>query len=252
MNDSLLNQDPTKVDPNKDYLAELVGEGKKFKDVQDLARGKWEADLHIKNVESVQDDLRTDFLRLKQDYESRAKLEELVDQLASREQLPPRENTQSERTGTPVIDPNMIEGLVSKKVQEIESYKKQIENQNLVGAKLHERFGDNYQNVVKQQIAELDLSVEDFDLLAKNNPKLLFRTLGIDQPARTEPFNSPPRSSQRTDSFSPSGNKRTWSYYQKMRKENPELYYSAKTTNQKLEDYKALGEAFEDGDFHSV
>jgi hypothetical protein len=43
---------------------------------------------------------------------------------------------------------------------------------------------------------------------------------------------------------------RTWAFYEKLRKENPDLYRTAKTHEQMVKDAVALGTAFEDGDFH--
>ena len=41
----------TTIDPEKDYTAELVGEGKKFKDNKELARSKVESDLFISHLQ---------------------------------------------------------------------------------------------------------------------------------------------------------------------------------------------------------
>ena len=87
MNETLLSGDQTpQIDPNKDYLAELVGEGKKFKTDKDLARGKYEADLYVKTLERQLDELRNDHLKLREDYTARAKLEELLGQLEAKSQ----------------------------------------------------------------------------------------------------------------------------------------------------------------------
>ena len=42
---------------------------------------------------------------------------------------------------------------------------------------------------------------------------------------------------------------RTWSYYEKMRKEKPKEYWRSGTQAQMLKDYQALGTSFEDGSF---
>jgi hypothetical protein len=42
---------------------------------------------------------------------------------------------------------------------------------------------------------------------------------------------------------------RTWSYYEKLRKENPNLYRTAKTHEQMVQDAMALGDEFKDGDY---
>jgi hypothetical protein len=93
----------------------------------------------------------------------------------------------------------------------------------------------------------LEITEEDLNEMARNRPKFLLKTLGLDQPAPKEPFQTPIRSTQK---FVPAGaEKRTWSYYQKLKKENPKLYNDPKTNVQMQKDYIELGDEFEDGDF---
>lgn len=239
------------VDPNKDYLADLVGEGKKFKTDKELARGKYESDLYIKTLEKKQDELRADYLKLREDYTARAKLEDLVDQLASKPvQQPLSEPPIAEVKDKPGYDPKEIESLVSNKIQEYELTKKQTDNFNTVRSRLREQFGDKYQDVLKQQIQDLGLSEEDVNALARKSPTAFFKTIGIDKPEQQQTFQTPPASSVRSDSFAPKGaSKRTWNYYQEMKKNNPKQYYDPKTNVQMHNDYIALGKEFEDGDF---
>lgn len=118
-----------------------------------------------------------------------------------------------------------------------------------VQAKLRERFGNKYTEVLEEQRKLLDLTTEDVNNLAKRSPAAFLRAMGLDQ--KQEAFQSPPRSVQRTDNFSPSTNKRTWSYYQNLKKQNPKLYYDPKIIAQMHKDRNELGEAFEDGDFNA-
>jgi hypothetical protein len=255
MADNLLDQtndnQPEQIDPNKDYLTELVGEGKKFKSPQELARGKYEADQYVRTLERQKDELRSDYLKLKDEQAARAKLEDLIDQWSNKQQSS-SDNTQAneQQTTKPVIDSKEIESLVSSKIQEHELTKKQQENFAQVRTKLKERFGSNYQEVLKQQIDNLGLNEDFINDLARRYPAVLYKTLGLDQEQR-ESFQSPPRSNQRSDNFAPSTTKRTWSYYQKIKKENPKLYYDPKTTVQMHNDAIALGKEFEDGDFNA-
>jgi len=147
----------------------------------------------------------------------------------------------------PEYDPKQIESLVSQKLVEHETVKKQTENFNLVRNKLTERFGENYQPSLTKQMQDLGLTKEFVDELARNHPKVLFKTLGLDQEPQREPFQAPTRTQQ---AFAPTGEKkRTWSFYQQMRRENPKLYHDPKTVVQMHNDAIRLGEDFEDGDY---
>lgn len=246
-------EDIPQIDPNKDYVAELVGPDKKFKTIQDLARGKYESDILIPIQNRRMDDMRTDYLRERELNMSRAKLEEIVDQL-SKKQLASNENTQVNEAPTekPQINPKDIEDIISRKLKESDLSKRQEENYNIVRNKLKERFGNNYANVLKTQVEDLRLSDEDVNALARKSPDAFFRLMGLDLKEQKDSYQAPPKSSQRSDSFAPKVEKRTWSYYQNMRKNDPTLYYNPKTNDQMVKDAKTLGKEFEDGDYNTI
>ena len=118
---------------------------------------------------------------------------------------------------------------------------------------LKEGLGDNYVNVIRSRIDDLDLSEEDVNALAKRSPKTLARVLGIELEQKSNTpnmFQSPPVSQRRSDTFKPAVQKRTWSYYQEQKKTNPRIFLDPKIAIQMHDDHIALGSAFEDGDFH--
>lgn len=238
------DQNTPTIDDNKDYLSELVGEGKKFKDAADLAKGKAMADAFIEQLKAEQAELRKDYLALREDYQARPALQELLDQL---------KDTQTQQTSNepPLVNdaqtpasmkPEEIESLVSKKLSEIELTRKQEENLKSVEAKLKERFGDNYQSLLKNQSSILGLSEDFVTDLAKNHPTVFMKTFGLDQAPITTSFQAPPRSTQ---TFAPTGApKRDWAYYEKLRKDKPSDYWNPKTQLQMLNDKTTLGDAF--------
>jgi hypothetical protein len=253
MNTLLDGGDKPQIDPAKNYVEELVGEGKKFKTVEDLARGKATSDDYIKTLETTLDEMRKDFLREREDNIAKTKLQELIDQMEMRQTNSSNAETQAkELEQQKPFDMREIDSLVSNKLEQMKLSEKQEANFNTVRDKLKERYGDSYGSVIKQQIADLDISEEQLNQMARSNPKVLFRTLGLDQPAQRESFNAPPRSDVRSDTFSPNVQKRTWSYWQKMREEKPDLYFDPKSTVQRMKDYEELGPAFEDGNFKTL
>lgn len=246
MTDSLLDGDDhvDEIDPNKNYFAELVGEGRKFKTQEDLARGKFESDRMIAFKNKEFDDLRTSYLELLEQNKAGPKLQELLDrlndqQLTSRETPPSNEDTKS-----PAMDYKEIESLVSRKIQETEMSRKQEANFNVVKNKLIERFGNNYKNSVKQHMDELGLSDDDVNALARKSPTAFFKTMGLED-KETESFQAPPRNERRSDNFVPKGSeKRNWAYYEKLRKAEPKVYLDSKTQTQMYKDALEFGDAF--------
>src|SRR4029450_8159059 len=81
MTDLFSDESDINVDPNKNYLEELVGEGKKFKTPEDLARGKAESDSFIERLQKELHGLRNEL-------KSRLQLEEVVDRISSASKSP--------------------------------------------------------------------------------------------------------------------------------------------------------------------
>lgn len=261
MNDLFNKPNVPVFDENKDYWKEYVGEGGKFYDPdetvakQKIAKGKAHADFTIKMYEERADlqrqeyeTLKGDYLNLKKDYESRAKIEELLDRVnGNREDN--HVNNPNDRVELPIIDESKIEDLFSRKITQYEAEKKEQANFDYTLSELKKRYGENYQSALERHSAELDLSTEDVNFMARTKPKALLQMLPKPQ---AETFDSPIPSNRRSDNFSPSTTKRTWSYWQKIRKEDPQFYASPKATVQRLEDAKNLGEEFKDGNFHQI
>jgi hypothetical protein len=243
------------IDPNKDYLQDFVGEGKKYQSVEEaakaLAKKAVHADALIDNLTKKQDELRSDYLRVNEELKVRAKLEDLLNHVESKRQQPPSDEPKA--TGDAHLDLTKVEELFTRKFQETENQKRERENYSLVESKLKERFGNNFAEHLKEQIADLGMSPDEVNFMAKKNPKVLIKALGLEQKQTQENlFPSSPRSTQRPEGFkATTGNeKRTWSYYQNMKKTDPKSYFSPKTNVQMVNDQLALGEAFNDGDFY--
>lgn len=251
MTETLLQSDQAPTPPQS-YLTELVGDGKKFKDPEALAKGKYEADTYVKHLERQLDEMRTDYTKLRDDYNARAKLEEIIDQhMVPRQPQQPPAPTQQQQVPQPSIDSAKIESLVSSKIQEHELTKKQQENFNVVKSKLEEKWGSNYAATLREQVSNLGLTEDFVNNLAKTHPQVLLKTLGVDQPVQQQTFQAPPKSEQRRDNFAPTNQKRSWSYYQNLKKSDPKTYWNPQTQVQMHHDSVALGEAFKDGDFNA-
>lgn len=250
---NLLNEptgeDNTAVDENVNYLEQLVGDNKKFKDVNDLAKGKARSDEYIRLLESRLDALRDDYLKVREENVAGPKLQELLDRLEAKEQeLASRSNTQipNEVNQQPTLDLTKIDSLVSDRLEKFQQTQKQAENYRQVESKLSERFGNNYKSVLKDQAKQLGLSDDEVNSMARNNPKLFFKTFDVET-RQGETFQAPPRSVQRSDNFAPQSQKRTWSYYENLRKQNPVAWVSdPKIRIQMDKDAQTLGEAFYD------
>ena len=239
--DNLLNVEPdlVSIDETKDWHAELVGEGKKYADEKALALSRVHADRHIAFVESENAEMRNEILRLKQEANAGAKLQELLDKLDSQQQLTSREQTpHSNEDIKPALKLDEVESLVSSKIQQHEQQRREQDNYNQVKAKLTERFGNNFKTVLKDKSDALGLSDEEVNTMARKNPNLFIKTFDLN--AQSETFQTPPRTS---GIFSPKlPQKRNWNYYQDLKKKTGA--WDKATRLQMEKDAQALGEAF--------
>lgn len=235
-------------DPSKNYLEELVGEGKKFRSNEDLARGKWEADATVDILKKKLDQMREDYQRVDNEYKASASLREHIDQLMSRPHASNENTPVNDEQQKPAFDPNQVKELISESIHQHELTKKQEENFGSVEKKLRETYGPNYKDHLKTAVEDLGLEASFVNDLARNQPRVLLRTLGIEGQGNRENFQAPPQSL--THGFAPKGKeKRTWAWYQKMKKDNPTLYNSKQTNAQMIKDALELGDEFEDGNF---
>ncbi|HYT43315.1 MAG TPA: hypothetical protein VEP90_13340 [Methylomirabilota bacterium] len=241
-------------DETKNYFEDLVGEGRKFKDEKELAKSKVLGDLYIKDIVRQKDELANSYIELKAQYDAQAKLVDLVDRIGDQK----RTNNDDTLNVIKNVPDNSIDlDSLDKRFEQLLSKREkvQIENENLKKSQkmLKEGLGDNYVNVIRSRIDDLDLSEEDVNALAKRSPKTLARVLGIELEQKSNTpnmFQSPPVSQRRSDTFKPAVQKRTWSYYQEQKKTNPRIFLDPKIAIQMHDDHIALGSAFEDGDFH--
>jgi hypothetical protein len=252
--EDLFQQDPNSlpaIDPNKNYLNEYVGEGKKFKTVEDLAKSKFHADTYIPLLERRLDQYEADRAAMKKEIDTRQSIEEIVNNLIKKQTtttqpLTPESKVESV-VNAPTLDPTKIDELVSTKINEWDVQKRQTANVAEVKAKLKERFGERFQDVLKDKADELGVSPSFLNNLAKDHPSVLYKTLGLDQ--KVQAINNNPLTT--TTRFAPTGEKkRTWSYYQEMKKNQPDIYNNPRTALQMQRDAIELGDAFQDGDYH--
>ncbi len=242
MADSLIDHN-TPADPTSER-AELLNKWKD-KSKEEILAAKVESDLFIKTQNARFDDIRSDYLKLREESQAKASLEELIarqEKLLTNPEIIP--DTHRDDVNQPSLKPEDIDSLLEQKLSAREQLRKETDNLNIVKAKLKEQFGDNVSTVLKQRMDTLGLDQAFTDELAKKHPSVFMKTFGLDQQVRQDGFNPPPRSIQRQDSFAPKIQRRDWNYYQELKKSNPRLYLDPKISVQMHQDALEQGDAF--------
>jgi len=247
--DSLLSEDNIEKNTPSNFLESLVGDNKKFKSPEELAKGKWEADKYIEFKNKEFDELKSDYLQLRKELDSRASVEDLIDRMSKSQQTQDGIPNPNANTEKPSIDSAQIESLVDSKLAQRETQRQYEQNFKMVRDKLQEVYGNNWQTPLKEHMDRLNLDPQFVDTMARQHPTAFIRTFGLDNPRSNESFQAPPSSEQNTG-FGKDRTKRSWAYYQEIKKADPKKYYDSQTQLQLMRDAEALGDDFKDGDFH--
>lgn len=238
-------------DDTKNWYEELVGEGKKFRSNEDLAKGKAESDRYVKTLEQQKDEIRNMYLSLKEQVDGRAKLEDLIDRIEKGKTSNSDDSTTPEdREKTPTFDMSQIKSMIAQELQETDVKKREAENYAKVQKTLKDKFGSRVNEVLKEKMDTL--MIDDAYMLstAKRSPQAFYSLMGINEEAvPNSMFQAPPRTTVRPVTFSQqTDGARPLSYYQKMQETNPRAYLDPKIQVQMDKDSQALGTAFFDVD----
>lgn len=245
--DQLFNDDNSTapaVDPAKNYLEELVGEGKKFKTEADLARGKMEADLFIQRLQKENEGMRTELA-------ARTTLENLIDKIGTNKNtfVEPKANPtlggDEKENSEAKFTPETVDKLLADKLSEYDKRREQERNLQVVTKSLVETFGPNYSSHLESVASELNLSKPFLTELAKTQPSAFMKLVGVSTKRVSNEVSSHHiQPSVAGNAGTASGGVKDFSYYEKIRTSNPNLYWSREVQNEMHKEATRQGESF--------
>ena len=140
------------------------------------------------------------------------------------------------------MKPEDLERLLEQKLSQHEQQRTALQNLAKVKAKLAEVYGPNHAQHLRRQAAELEVSEQFLQNMAQANPKALFKLLGIGEVETGESlFETPPKNQLNTTTGLPKGQVRGDSYYEEIRKNRPNEYWTPKIQNEIFERIKEMG-----------
>ncbi len=223
-------------DDDKNYLEELVGENKKFKTVNDLAKGKAHADAAIDVLKKKLDELNAEL-------KTRTSLDSFLTELRKPADRVPEAPVITPDTPQPNIDAQTLEAKIEELLARKEASRQAESNQSKVTRVLSEHFGDQAKLAVNKRANEVGMSVSELQALALKSPAAFFTLMGVSETAPTRPNAVIPQSQVNTLNQKTSTGVRGRSYYEKMKAQNPKQYFSQEVTVQMMKDKAALGHA---------
>jgi hypothetical protein len=230
------NHDLVDDNDSNDYLTQVVGDGKKFKDANALAKGKMQSDLFIQKLLAEKRDLEAKLTTTQS-------VEDLIKSLKNDQPLPnPGGERRDEETG---FKPEDIQRIVEETVGKREEIARANRNLTEVTETLKKAYGTNYVQVLETKVEELGVGKAFLDDLARTNPKAFLSLIGVKKDAAEPPPSvfAPPASRINTTA-NPERNsgEKTYSYYEKIRKADPKLY--SQLQHEMFQQAAKLGDAF--------
>ena len=241
--EQVTEQTTSETPPQESFVQKLVeAKGENWKDPEVLAKGKLEADGYIKTLEEQLATMREDMK--KQDYQSQI-LEQLQNKAAetttAQTAMPNNNGSTETQNTTASLSENDLESLVEKTLVKREQDSVIKQNLTQVDQELEKSFGTEAAATVQEKAKELGMSMERLRDIAAESPSAFFTLIG--QPQKT--FSPMVQGSVRTEGVNmQASNTRDWQYYQKLRRENPNQYYSPKVQQQMIQDRMNMGDKF--------
>lgn len=219
-------------------VAELIGEGKKYRTPEDALKSVPHAQKHIQELESTLSELREELTK-------RATLEEAMAQLR-RDSTQIADNGGAAQPAAAAPDLESLAKIVDGLVEKRELSKVKLENQKKVVASLQSAFGEKAREAHAARLAEIGMSQEDFTSLASRSPAAALALFPEASRANAPTSGGTTTGSVNTERFSGSGQVKqgTYAWYSQMRTTDPKKYFSREVQIEMARKAKELGPSF--------
>lgn len=208
----------------------LVGEGKKFRDDELLAKGKWESDLYIKRLEAEKEEMRKDL-------EARMSVDEFIKQMKNDKLNPqsptahqqPEGERRIEQPQEKAISADDLTKLVEEKLSQRDEQKQRKENVLFARNELLKEWGQTFPERLKIEAQRLGVSEDFLASTAETAPIAFLKLLGVNPsgPSKASTYQAPPRSELNVSANGEqSEGIRKWKEFEELRRTNPRKYWS--------------------------
>ncbi len=228
-----LNDPNASVDP----YAELVGDGKKYKDNTALAKSRIEADKMIDTLKGENAQMREEIAKLSKAPPGEDAVKSLIERI---------EKSTSQNGNQPAtLSREDIEKLVREGINTNDAERSKKANYLLSNAELNNHFKGDAATASKHlmdRMVELGVNAEAVKQIAESNPKM-FKSLFVPSSGIRQSDSSMPAS---RSGLLPDvgGEERGAKYYSKLRKDMGAKFWEPSIQQQRMKDRERLGERF--------
>ena len=221
------------------FLAELVGEDKKYRDPEQLAKG-------YKHYDALNTDLRRQLDELREELTKQDHAKELLEKLTNKTDSPNVPPVPTDKGDTPPSGGGS-EGqaeLVRKLMSEIKEEESRKANVAKTVEAMKKAWADKASIEYKNRITAAGLSSDMAEAIASKSPEALLKLIGLaGNKVDTTILPKGDVTINPTLAAASSGD-RTWTWYENLRKTNRKLYFDPKTQRQLMKDRAELGTRF--------
>lgn len=227
---------PSQQPVNQDNGSTGAVDGITPEQLSEILKRDEHAQRHISNLENENKQMRENFVSLQDQLSalqkqlaSQQKVEELLARKPTSNDHQGNEDKTTMNTPTNSFDPEVIDSLVTQRMQDFMSKQEQEKNFRQVSTELSGIFKDKADEHVTAVASQNGLSFEDAMSLAKTNP-VMFNNLFIN-PYKKNSTNTPAPTmgTQSTSSVPNQGSEITMEYWNKLRRENQAKFFSRDT-----------------------
>jgi|TARA_R110000787_G_scaffold169085_1_gene281801 hypothetical protein len=218
---------------------ELVGDDKKFKSTEDLAKGKKESDVYINQLQS-------EIAGMRDELNKRMTSEEVLEKI--RESNQEQSGQREEENTTSQLSEERLSELVKQTLESTRTEETRINNITSVDQQLMSKFGDKAGEWLHTKASELGVNVKFLQDVASSSPIAFFNTVGLST-TNQQSNSGVTRSSVNTESFEKvntagQAQQGTKKYFDEIRKSDPRKYWTPEVQNSLFKARMDMGQNF--------
>ena len=213
------------------YLEKIVGEGQKYANVEELAKGAIHGNDYINKLEGELAELRGEL-------DKRLTAEEVAQQIKRETQEQQAQLQMARENTTSQLDEESLSKLISNTIEQKDVQKQADSNIQAVDKRMKELYGaDKAKDIVQQKAQQLGVPVDKLAEIAATSPEMFFNSIGISQsqsqPTPTTTVSTTNTEAVQTMNSATQAEEGTWDYFEQLRRANPKEYFKP-STQQKL------------------
>lgn len=216
-------------------LTDLIGEGKKYKSLEDALRSVPHAQDHISRLER-------ELAEMREDLGKRLSAEEALNKI-----LEQRQSREEEGTPPPDFSPDTLKNLVKDTYKEVTDDERRARNVEQADKAVRDKWGDKAADMLALKAQELGVGIKFLQDTASHSPKAFYNLVGLEGGPKQQDHSFESRQgSVNTAGMEQNSGSVPYSYkwYQQMRKQDPKQYYTPKVQMEMHRKAAELGESF--------